>query len=127
MKILPGTVPLPEGEEQSKSSTDDEEWIRCGACSARLAPARSRLEVNGAHEHAFMNPAGLHFVVACFAVAPGCDSMGEASSVWTWFPGHAWKIALCRGCGEHVGWSFHAADGAPFYGLVRDRVVGSGV
>jgi hypothetical protein len=123
MKIVPGTVPLPEGGEEASSSTDAEEWVRCAACGARLAPLRSRLEVNGAHEHEFMNPSGLRFVVACFAVAPGCDSIGEPSSVWTWFPGRAWQVALCRGCAAHVGWSFHAPESAPFYGLVRDRIV----
>lgn len=80
------------------------------------------MAVNGAHEHAFMNPAGLRFVVRCFAAAPGCAPEGERSTVWTWFPGHAWQIALCRACGGHLGWSFHAAGGAAFWGLVADRL-----
>jgi hypothetical protein len=52
--------------------------------------------------------------------------VGERSSVWTWFPGYAWQIELCRRCAAHLGWSFHpdAGDGGPFYGLVVDRVVG---
>ena len=75
---------------------------------ARLTPPRARIEVNGAHEHEFMNPSGLRFDVACFAVAPGCVPDGERSTVWTWFPGRAWQVALCKGCGAHVGWSFHA-------------------
>jgi hypothetical protein len=123
MKIVTGTVLLPGGGEAPSSSTDEEKWVRCAACSARLAPISARLEVNGAHEHEFLNPAGLRFVVACFAVAPGCKLVGEPSSVWSWFPGRAWQIALCGACGEHVGWSFHAPASPPFYGLVRDRVV----
>jgi hypothetical protein len=43
--------------------------------------------------------------------------------VWSWFPGRAWQIALCKRCGVHVGWSFHAGEAAPFHALVRDRIV----
>ena len=69
-----------------------------------------------------MNPSGLHFRVACFAVAPGCLPEGEPSTVWSWFPGRAWQIALCRGCSVHVGSSFHGTD-ATFHGLVTDSIV----
>lgn len=71
-----------------------------------------------------MNPSGLRFDVACFSVAPGCMPEGERSAVWTWFPGRAWQVALCKGCGSHVGWSFHADGLSPFHGLVRARIVG---
>ena len=123
MKIVPGTVLLPGGVEEPRSSTEDEKWVRCAACGARLAPEQARIDIDGSHEHERMNPSGLRFVLACFAVAPGCEPNGPPSPVWTWFPGHEWQIALCRGCGAHVGWSFHAAERAPFYGLVRDRTV----
>lgn len=43
--------------------------------------------------------------------------------VWTWFPGRAWRIALCRGCGVHLGWSFEKEAMPPFFGLVKDRLV----
>jgi hypothetical protein len=124
MKLTPGPQTRPEGAADADSATrsEEEKWVRCAACGARLAPERARLEVNGAHEHAFMNPSGLRFVVACFAVAPGCVPEGERSTVWTWFPGWAWQIALCKACGVHVGWSFHAAEASPFHALTRDRI-----
>jgi hypothetical protein len=123
VKVTTGTQPRPEGAEDAESSADEEKWVRCAACGARLAPERARIEVNGRHEHEFMNPGGMRFVVACFATAPGCMPDGEPSTVWTWFPGRAWQIALCKGCGAHVGWSFHAAGSPSFHGLVRDRIV----
>ena len=126
VKIIPATIPLPEGEETAETSTEEEKWLRCAACGARLTPSHSRIEVNGAHEHAFMNPSGLRFTVACFATAPGCMPDGDPSAVWTWFPGHAWQIALCKACGVHVGWSFQAIASestSTFHGLVRDRLV----
>jgi hypothetical protein len=124
MKLTPGPQSLPEGSAAAETSIEEERWLRCGGCGARITPERARLEVTGAHEHSFMNPSGLRFVVACYAVAPGCTPAGERSTVWTWFPGRAWQIALCRACGVHLGWSFHADDdAAPFHGLVRDRIV----
>ena len=122
MKLTPGTQTLAEAAADADSATEEEKWLRCVACGARITPERARMEVNGAHEHTFMNPAGLRFVVACFSVAPGCVPEGERSTVWTWFPGRAWQIALCKGCGAHLGWSFHADQAAPFHGLVRDRI-----
>jgi hypothetical protein len=98
--------------------TRTERWFRCARCLGRVAPERAAIAISGAHEHGFMNPAGVHFRVACFETAPGCISDGPRSDVWTWFPGHAWQVELCRGCGRHLGWSFHGA--AHFYGLVRD-------
>jgi hypothetical protein len=123
MKLTHGTKALPEGAADAEQAPEEERWLRCAACGGRITPARARLEVNGSHEHSFMNPSGLRFVVACYAVAPGCVPDGAPSTVWTWFPGRAWQIALCSGCGVHLGWSFHADDTAPFHGLVRDRIV----
>jgi hypothetical protein len=123
VKLTSATQARPELSEDAETETEEEKWVRCAACGARLAPQRARLEVNGAYEHSFMNPSGLRFVVACYSSAPGCVPEGGPSSVWTWFPGRAWQIAVCKQCGVHVGWSFHADDAAPFHALVRDRVV----
>jgi hypothetical protein len=124
VKLTTPTTPGPDLAPDDARETGEEAWVRCAACGARLAPSRARIDVNGAHEHSFMNPSGLRFEVVCFAVAPGCMPDGERSTVWTWFPGRAWQVALCKGCGSHVGWSFHADDVAPFHGLVRARIVG---
>jgi hypothetical protein len=119
----PGAGGDPASADASEVATEDERWVRCAACGASLAPEKARIAIDGAHEHTFMNPAGIRFVVMCFASAPGCAPEGERSTVWTWFPGHAWQIEHCRSCGAHVGWSFHAvAGGRAFWGLVADRL-----
>ncbi len=120
MKLVPG-ADLAEAAD-ADAAEEHEPWLRCAACRGRIAPERARTAVNGSHEHAFLNPSGLRFVVGCFAAAPGTVPEGERSTVWTWFPGHAWQIALCRTCGVHVGWSFHAPSGASFWGLIGDRI-----
>jgi hypothetical protein len=123
MKITPGTSGAPEAEPLRETSTEEELWLRCARCGARITPERARIDVDGAHEHEFMNPSGRRFRVACFASAPGCMPEGERSTVWTWFPGRAWQIELCKACGTHLGWSFHREGVSPFHGLVCDRLV----
>lgn len=123
MKLTPGTAGAPDPEHRDDASREEELWLRCAACGARIAPERARIDVDGAHEHEFMNPAGTRFRVLCFSTAPGCMPEGERSTVWTWFPGRSWQVVLCRGCGVHVGWSFHREGVSPFHGLVGDRLV----
>lgn len=102
--------------------TELEPWVRCAACAARITPERAQIAINGAHEHEFMNPAAIRFVIACFSEAPGCVGHGDSSTVWTWFPGRAWRIALCKACDAHLGWSFEKAESATFFGLIADRI-----
>ena len=44
-----------------ESLTEEERWLRCAQCSARVVRELARIEVNGAHQHEFMNPSGLRF------------------------------------------------------------------
>ncbi len=87
-----------------------------------MTTTSARIDVGGAHEHVFTNPHGIQFRIGCFAHAVGCRTLGQASTFWTWFPGHAWQIAICGGCREHLGWLFTASD-ASFHGLILDRLV----
>jgi hypothetical protein len=119
MKIQPGAVPAPEASTEGDAEVEEERWLRCGACGARVAKEAARVAINGAHEHVFMNPAGIKFRVGCYSAAPGCAPAGGRSTVWTWFPGYAWQIEVCRACHVHLGWSFHGAAAA-FYALVQD-------
>lgn len=50
-------------EPHDGADTDDDPWVPCSACGAPLAPERARIDVDGAHEHSFLNPAGMRFVV----------------------------------------------------------------
>ncbi len=98
------------------------ERLRCGFCGHPITAASTRMEVDGAHEHRRENPAGYVFRIGCFRAAPGCVGQGEATEHWSWFPGYAWQVALCRGCGGHLGWSFQM-EGSRFHGLIVDRLV----
>jgi hypothetical protein len=84
---------------------------------------RSRIAVDGGHAHGFVNPQGHVFQIGCFAAAPGCLPVGATSDYWTWFPGYAWQVVVCRSCTQHLGWRFRGGAGGDFYGLILARLV----
>jgi hypothetical protein len=70
--------------------------------------------------HTFVNPSAIVFTIGCFSEARGCSQHGARETFFTWFPGHAWQIALCARCQAHVGWSF---SGPSFFvALILERV-----
>jgi hypothetical protein len=110
-----------ERKPRPEDALDDATVLVCAACTSFVTTAAARIAMSGSHEHTFVNPHGFRYHIGCFAAAPGCAAIGSESSYWTWFPGYAWRIAECRGCGAHLGWQFRGADGA-FHGLILDRL-----
>lgn len=108
--------------EQPKQAEDVERVIRCARCDATITTAAAAIAIDGKHLHHFVNPAGVAFDVRCFREAPGCSPYGDASTFFSWFPGHAWRIAVCARCGAHLGWRFEGSSSA-FHGLIADKVV----
>ena len=98
--------------------------LACARCSHAIARPESRVSRGGAHVHTRLNPAGFVYEFGCFAEAEGCRLEGPATLEHTWFPGHAWRIALCASCGGHLGWRFEGPEGA-WFGLILERLVGS--
>lgn len=97
--------------------------LRCRLCGAVITGEDERVPVQGAHVHTQRNPAGVVYCFGCFQSAPGCAVFGTPTGEHTWFAGCLWRIAACRGCGEHLGWRFQGAE--EFYGLILDRLVTS--
>lgn len=93
----------------------------CRFCGRAITSEAARVDVGGAHEHVKKNPAGLVFRVGCFHPAPGAEAVGPEVLEHSWFAGHTWQIALCGGCGVHLGWAFRAGVSA-FHGLIVDRL-----
>src|SRR5262245_12372543 len=117
----------PNGPAPSRDVDDevtrggDERPIRCAACRHEVTSRAARVSVHGAHEHRRVNPIGIDFHLGCFGEAPGCLSEGQPTLFWTWFPGYAWRIASCRACGDHLGWTFCGEE--TFFGLILDRLI----
>lgn len=96
--------------------------LRCSACGHVVSDESQRTDVGGGHEHTLTNPHGFTYHIGCFRAAPGCRQIGQGTFEHTWFPGYAWEISLCAGCGAHLGWRFRGAPGG-FYGLILARLV----
>lgn len=110
-----------EGFRHPKAS-DMEPPLRCAACLAPVAYGKDRIALDGSHVHTFANPHGIVFEVGCFALAPGCRTIGSASDEFTWFPGYVWEIGVCGNCARHLGWRF-VSESADFWALILDRLV----
>jgi len=109
--------------EQQKARGAGGRRIRCAYCALTVSTVDQRIDCAGSHTHHFENPAGIAFHIGCFRHAPGCRCVGEATLEWTWFPGHAWSVALCRQCSTHLGWGYGpGAAGDAFFGLILDRL-----
>jgi len=104
-------------------SPRDDEKLLCAACGHAITRRRHRTSVNGAHHHTCTNPHGLVFDIGCFSEAPGCAETGNPTYEWTWFQGFMWRLALCGGCGAHMGWGYRTESGDGFYGLILERIV----
>jgi hypothetical protein len=110
-----------EPAHDQEHRTQEDLWLRCVACGHSLAPASARVDVEGKHEHTFVNPGGHEFTIRCFREAPGCNGAGAEETFWSWFRGFAWRIALCGGCGTHVGWSYRG-EASSFWGLIARKI-----
>jgi hypothetical protein len=95
--------------------------ILCASCGAPVADEADRIDAFGAHEHDRLNPSGILFRIGCFARAPGTRPMGASSDEFPWFPGHRWRVVVCRSCFTHLGWEF-ATGTIGFVGVIVDRV-----
>lgn len=112
----------PEAEREEHTRTAEEPRVFCGSCGHAVARAKDRIKMNGAYGHMFKNPAGIDYFVGTFREAAGIVAHGEASTVWSWFPSWAWRVAGCARCAEHLGWTFSREAGS-FVALILDRVL----
>jgi hypothetical protein len=92
-------------------------WLRCRRCREPIAErdgVRSR--------HVFANPAGRVFEILVVKAAR-LEPNGAPTEEHTWFPGFAWRVGTCVGCGFHLGWIFDPArEGVCFYGLITSEL-----
>ena len=101
--------------------TNEEEKLVCEVCRSLITTTAARLELFGGHVHTRINPAGYVFRLGLFADAPGVKSVTEPSHEFSWFPGYAWQIVVCRGCLEHLGWEFGGEK--RFFALLPEKLV----
>jgi hypothetical protein len=103
--------------DQIGSTNRDDDALRCAVCDHRITDRGYRIERSGAHEHTFVNPAGIVHHLGCFVAAPGCAHVGSTEEAFSWFPGWTWQVAVCGNCRTHLGWIFRCG-GEQFHGLI---------
>jgi hypothetical protein len=112
------TSPTPEAGEEATDHGGPA--LVCRLCKHVITTEGARASLFGAHVHDRMNPGGFVFRIGVFHHAPGALAIGAPSAHFSWFPGHLWQIALCRGCLEHLGWFFSGPSS--FSGLILDKL-----
>lgn len=98
--------------------------LLCKRCGALVTTEADRIVRRDHHRHTRINPHGYVFELGCFRDAPGARESSPPTLEFTWFEGLAWRLADCRGCGTHLGWSYEGG-GDHFWGLVLDRLLRS--
>lgn len=117
-KNRPGPGSDTRGKEQ------DETPLICSHCSSAITTDREAVTVNGQHEHAFFNPAGIAFEIRCFRRAPGCRIQGKPTTEFSWFQGYSWQFAHCNNCLLQLGWFFQSTrQQKTFFGLMSSKII----
>ena len=110
-------------EDVGKDETVDKKWqIVCVECSQGITVDFERIEVNGAHEHTFINPSGIIFQIGCFTRVFETKISGSATEQWCWFKDYSWRMVCCDRCGTHLGWVYMANGEIRFFGLIINRL-----
>ena len=109
-------------ESDSKEKEKKENPLICRHCSTAITTNRLAISINGQHEHAFFNPAGIAFEIRCFRQAPGCLVQGDPTTEFSWFDGYSWQYATCSNCLAHLGW-FFSSEGNSFFGLIAGKII----
>ncbi|NJK31757.1 MAG: hypothetical protein HC927_04670 [Deltaproteobacteria bacterium] len=118
--MLDATRPRRAPNDELRQGPEPERAVRCGACDATIARLGDRTVIGPSDLHTFVNPRGEVFELVCFAKAEGAAALGRGTLEFTWFPGHAWRFAICRACGVQLGW--HYEGPTRFWGLDRARL-----
>ena len=118
--MMSGDVPATDIAADTVSGGGD--VIVCRACRQRITDTGEQCMAQGARDHTFCNPAGILYQVSCFRAAPGVGYRGSPTAEWSWFTGYRWRMAHCRGCGQHLGWLFQGRGGDVFHALIMQRL-----
>jgi hypothetical protein len=109
------------GDESDASSATTGEGaprvLACARCERAITSTAERIDMNGSHEHAFVNPDNERFRIGCFNNAPGLLRVGPASLEATWFAGYSWQGEVCASCRGFLGWLYRRGEHR-FHGLI---------
>lgn len=105
--------------------------LHCRRCRTWITGTEHivRLEPESGLVRTFANPDGHLFEVVAFSWARALGLHPDVTDAFTWFPGYAWRIAVCSGCANHLGWQYEAIGRSRpdlFFGLLIRELVAAG-
>jgi DNA-directed RNA polymerase subunit RPC12/RpoP len=125
-----GTGPLSAGIDEKESKS-----YRCAACKSVITYADRLVDLLGKSLHRCKYSPGVFCELFTFSSCPGAFNIGEPNEYYSWFPGYGWSFAVCRKCGNHLGWRYKATPRLPevaefigieqfpeFWGIMARRV-----
>lgn len=119
--VRPSEVAAPDARPEAASEATLAKQVLCAGCQHPVTSPGQAIDMGGAHEHTFRNPAAYSFHVLCYAEAPGAIVVGDPTPEASWFGGYAWSFALCGRCQQHLGWRY--VGPRTFFGLIATRLL----
>lgn len=104
---------------------DGRALLHCRSCHQAVTAEGYRIQMEGAHQHRFINPSGQVYDVCCFQWAPGATISGRATTEYSWFADYLWQYARCEECAAQLGWFYDDGSDA-FFGLIPSKLIGLG-
>ncbi len=111
-----------QDKSAQEKRTEEKKNILCRHCFQIITSPEEMIEMNGAHQHTFVNPHGIAFTIGCYKTASGCGSTGPPADEFSWFKSFSWRIGICSKCLTHLGWQFLSKNDI-FFGLILDRLI----
>ena len=83
--------------------------LLCRECDRPIASMHNCVTMTEREQDTvFVNPGGASHGLTCVSAVEQKRLLyvGQPSTQFSWFPGFAWTIMVCRHCGVHMGWRF---------------------
>jgi hypothetical protein len=112
--------------EKEQASVAERTRLVCRSCGTTISTTDAVIP-RGDWPLVFANPQGRVFELVLLRAAEELVFVGPATTEYTWFSGYAWRVALCAGCGNALGWRYEAAEPerspAIFFGLQSKELI----
>jgi hypothetical protein len=115
--------------ERPAAGSAEKTRLVCRTCGTTISTTDAVLP-RGDWPLVFANPQGRVFELVLLRAAQALVFVGPATTEHTWFSGYVWRVALCGGCGTHLGWRYEAMgverSPALFFGLQPRELIEAG-
>ena len=108
----------------SNKSEKTSNFLVCSKCGTKICSPDDEICIHGKHSWEKVNPAGVHYLIRCFALAENCLAITPPTEDFSWFQGFAWSVIICSNCQSHLGWQF-TGQTSSFFGMIETAIQSS--